>query len=91
MFPLFFLFSVVNVTLCLCCVPVISWCVTHFLIMRCSTLLCFSPRSAKDRDAEGAGEAGEADGAGVRGASRERSQSCERSPPQNPPGQQNYR
>lgn len=51
----------------------------------------FSPLSAKDSDAEGAGEVGEADGSGVRGASRERNQSCKRSPLQNQPEQQTNR
>ncbi len=45
-----------------------------------------SPPSAKDRDAEGAGEVGEADGSGVRGASGERKQSCKG----NKPEQQNH-
>lgn len=35
-------------------------------------LALFSPLSAKDRDAEGAGEVGEADGSGDGGASGER-------------------
>lgn len=51
----------------------------------------FSPLSAKDSDAEGAGEVGEADGSRVRGASRERNQSCKRSPLQNQPEQQTNR
>ncbi len=39
------------------------------LIVRGSGFALFSPLSAKDRDAEGAGEVGEADGSRVRGAS----------------------
>lgn len=51
----------------------------------------FSPLSAKDRNAEGAGEVGEADGSGVRGASGERGESCKRSPLKNESEQQNSR
>lgn len=54
-------------------------------------LTLFAPLSAKDRDAAGAGEAGEADGSGVWGPSGKRSQSSKRGPPQGRPEQQNYR
>lgn len=66
-------------------------CMTHFFNNKMFWFALFSPLAAKDRDEEGVSEVGEADGSGVRGASRERSQSCERSPVQYQPEQQNYR
>ncbi len=51
----------------------------------------FPPLSAKDRNAEGAGEVGEVDGPGVGGASGERGESRKRSPLESQSEQQNRR
>lgn len=70
--------------------------VRHLIVIMSWYALSLSPPFfffsflAKDRNAEGAGEAGEADGPGLRGASGEREQSFQRNPPTNPSERQRH-